>query len=189
MNRRRSLLHSITSIPDNYLKINAYAQSCENMFTDVSVPEEFTIDTTSLLGFCSFNKLFYTTNSYIQTPVTLNIIGGTSKIKDFSLWLCRRSGIETINGELDFSNCTQLDRPFIYCSALKNISVKPGSIHTDFDISSTSVLTSESIESIIGGLADGESHTLKLNTNQNITQIQSDAVSAKGWTLSGGAVQ
>lgn len=57
-----------------------------------------------------------------------------------------------------------LDRPFIYCSALKNISVKPGSIHTDFDISSTSVLTSESIESIIGGLADGESHTLKLNT-------------------------
>ncbi len=61
MNRRRSLLHSITAVPDNYLKINAYAQSCENMFTDVSVPEEFTIDTTSLLGFCSFNKLFYTT--------------------------------------------------------------------------------------------------------------------------------
>lgn len=189
MNRRRSLLYSITSVPDNYLKINAYAQSCENMFTDVPVPKEFTIDTTSLLGFCSFSKLFYTTSSYIQTPVTLNIIGGTSKIKDFSLWLCRRPGIETINGELDFSGCTSLDRPFLYCSALKNISVKPGSIHTDFDISSTSVLTSESIESIINGLASGESHTVKLNTNQKITQIQSDAVSAKGWTLSGGAVQ
>ena len=54
-------------IADNYLKVNAYAQSCENMFTDVSVPEEFIIDITSLIGFCSFNKLFYTTGSNIQT--------------------------------------------------------------------------------------------------------------------------
>lgn len=189
MNRRRNLLYTRISVPNDYLKVNAFAQSCENMFNDVSVPEEFTIDISSLIANCSFYRLFYTTGAYISSPVILNIIGDSSKINNFNLWLCRRSGIETINGELDFSNCTQLDRPFIYCVALKNITIVSGSIHCDFDISSTSVLTSESIESIIGGLADGESHTLKLNTNQKITQIQSDAVSAKGWKLSGGTVQ
>lgn len=178
-------------IADNYLKVNAYAQSCENMFTDVSVPKEFIIDITSLIGFCSFNKLFYTTGSNIQTPVTLNIIGSTSKIKDFGLWLCRRSGIETINGELDFSNCTQLDRPFIYCETLKNITIVSGSIHCDFDISSTAVLTNESVQSIVDGLADitgSATHTVKFNANQLITQAQSDMVSAKGWALSGGSI-
>lgn len=177
------------SIPDNYLKVNAYAKSCSGMFSNASVPDEFTIDVSSLLSNCSLSNLFYTSGQYIQTPVVINIIGDTSKISNFDLWLCRRTGIETINGDLDFSSCTSIDRPFLYCSALKNISVKPGSIHTDFDISSTSVLTSESVESIIGGLADGESHTLKLNTNQSITQSQSDAVLAKGWTLSGGIIQ
>lgn len=175
-------------IADNYLKVNAYAQSCENMFTDVPVPKEFIIDITSLIGFCSFNKLFYTTGSNIKTPSILHIIGSTSKIKDFSLWLCRRSGIETINGELDFSGCTSLDRPFLYCSALKNITVKAGSIHIDFNISSTSVLTSESIDSIVGGLASGETHTLSLNSNQPITQAQADIITGKGWTLSGGLI-
>lgn len=176
------------TLPDNYLKINAYAQSCENMFTDVTVPEVFTIDLTSLIGSCSLNKLFYTTGKTIQTPVKLNLIGSTEKINNFDLWLCRRPGIETINGELDFSGCASLDRPFLYCSAPKNITVKAGSIHIDFNISSTSVLTSESIDSIVGGLASGETHTLSLNSNQPITQAQADIITGKGWTLSGGLI-
>lgn len=181
-------MNTRVSLPDNYLKVNAYAQSCVNMFTDVSVPEEFTIDVSSLIGNCNFSNLFYTTQAYIETPVKINIIGSTSKINNFSLWMCRRTGLETINGELDFSGCTSLDRPFLYCAALKDITVKAGTIHIDFNISSTSALTSDSIDSIVGGLANGEAHTIMLNANQPITQAQVDAITAKGWTLSGGLI-
>ena len=188
MNRRRSLIGTILNIPDNYLKINAYARSCSSMFVDVVVPEEFIIDTKSLINQCSLNQLFYTTGAYIPTPIKLKIIGSTEKISNFNLWMCRRTGLETIDGELDFSAVTSFDRPFLYCSALKNITIKPESIHTDFDISSTAALTADSINSIVGGLASGEAHTLKLNAKQPITQEQVNTISAKGWTLSGGFI-
>lgn len=192
MNRRRSLLSvSKINVPDNYCVVNTYATSLQNMFQNAILPDEFTIDFSTLKDSCSISRLFYTTKDYIQTPVVLNIIGDTSKINDYTLFLCRRSGIETINGTLDFSNCTTLDRPFLYCSALKNITVANGSIHADFDISSTSVLTNESVQSIVDGLADiteTASCTVTFNANQLITQAQADGISAKGWTLSGGLI-
>lgn len=196
MNRRRSLLSvSKINVPDNYCAVNAYAamlgSSGGGMFQDTILPEEFTIDFSALKDSCSIAKLFYTTKDYIQTPVVLNIIGDTSKISSYNLFLCRRSGIETINGTLDFSNCTTLDRPFLYCSALKNITIANGSNHTDFDISSTSVLTNESIQSIVDGLADitgSSALTVTFSSNQPISQAQADNISAKGWTLSGGLI-
>ena len=110
---------TILNIPDNYLKINAYARSCNSMFVDVVVPEEFIIDTTSLMNQCSLSQLFYTTGAYIPSPIKLKIIGSTEKISNFNLWMCRRTRLEIIDGELDFSGVTSFDRPFLYCSALK----------------------------------------------------------------------
>lgn len=196
MNRRRSLLStSKISVPDNYFYVNAYTNNLGSVyggvFTDTELPYEFTIDFSALKDYCSISNIMYTTGSYIKTPVVLNIIGDTSKISNYNLFLCRRSGIETINGILDFSNCAVLDRPFLYCSALKNITVANGSIHIDFDISSTAVLTNESVQSIVDGLADitgSTTHTVKFNANQPISQSQADSISAKGWTLSGGSI-
>lgn len=183
------------NVPDNYCAVNAYAtmlgSSEGGMFQDATLPNEFTIDFSALKDSCSIAKLFYTTKDYIQTPVVLNIIGDTSKINNYALFLCRRSGIETINGMLDFSNCTTIDRPFLYCSALKNVTIANGSIHTDFDISSTSVLTNESVQSIVDGLADitgSSALTVTFSLNQPISQAQADNISAKGWTLSGGSI-
>lgn len=183
------------NVPDNYCAVNAYAtmlgSSGGGMFQDIMLPDEFTIDFSALKDSCSIAKLFYTTEDYIQTPVVLNIIGDTSKISSYDLFLCRRNGIEIINGTLDFSGCATLDRPFLYCTALKDITIANGSIRTDFDISSTAVLTNESVQSIVDGLADitgSATHTVKFNANQPISQAQADNISAKGWTLSGGSI-
>lgn len=196
MNRRRNLLSvSKISVPDDYFYVNAYTNNLgsvyRGVFKDAELPYEFTVDFSSLKNTCSITRLFCTTERPIQTPVVLNIIGDTSKINDYTLFLCRRNGIETINGTLDFSNCTTLDRPFLDCSALKNITVANGSIHANFDISSTSVLTNESVQSVVDGLADitgSASYTVTFNANQPITRAQADSISTKGWTLSGGLI-
>lgn len=195
MNRRRSLLQvSKVNVPDNYCAVNAYAtmlgSSGGGMFQDVTLPDEFTIDFSALKDSCSIARVFYGTRLNTSL-VVLNIIGDTSKINDYSLFVCRRTGLETINGTLDFSNCTTIDRPFLYCYALKDVTVASGSIHSNFDISSTSVLTNESVQSIVDGLADltgSSALTVTFSSNQPVTQAQADGINAKGWTLSGGLI-
>lgn len=178
------------NIPDNYCAINAYT-SVVPQFRDIELPETFIVDFSRLKQNCSAANMFYMSSQSEYSLKTLEIIGSTALITSFTLFLCRRAGIESINGVIDFSGCDSLDRPFLYCSVLKNITVANNSIHTDFDISATSVLTTESVQSIIDGLADvtgGTSYTITFNSNQIVTQAQADSIGAKGWTLSGGLI-
>ena len=108
-----------------------------------------------------------------------------------------------------FSNCTALktiEEPFDYSylsinsaetsihlfnntTALETIRVIPESIKKNFILAHTSVLTPESIQSIIDGLATVETaQTLTLNANLKILQSQVDNANAKGWTVAGGTV-
>lgn len=191
MNRRRSLLStSKISVPDNYCIINAYAVTAAEMFFNATVSETFTLDISNIKTSCPLYRMF-NSSRYNGTPVVLNILGDTSKINNFDTFLVRRNKLETINGVLDFSNCTKVDRPFLYCGALKNITIANSCIHFNFDISYTAVLTTESVQSVVDGLADitgSASYTVTFNAKQPITRAQADSISAKGWTLSGGLI-
>lgn len=196
MNRRRSLLSvSKISVPDDYFYVNAYTNNLGSVnggiFKDTELPYEFTVDFSSLKNNCSIERLFSTTQGFIYTPVIINFIGDTSKLNNYNLVFLRRPGIEEINGVLDFSNSTKNDRPFLDCSKLKKITIAKNSIHTNFDISSTAVLSNESVQSVVDGLADitgSASYTVTFNAKQPITRAQADSISAKGWTLSGGSI-
>ena len=59
--------------------------------------------------------------------------------------------LETINGEIDFSNVTNLGNILNSCYKLKDITIKPNSLKLSFSIPSP-VLSAESIQSTIGGL-------------------------------------
>lgn len=96
--------------------------------------------------------------------------------------------LETINGELDFSNVTNIGYIFRYCDRLKDIAIKPNSVSLSLAIPSL-VLSAESIQSIIDGLATVETaQTLTLHANLKILQSQVDSANAKGWTVAGGTV-
>jgi hypothetical protein len=74
------------------------------------------------------------------------------------------------------------------CNNLRKISFVAESIKWSMTFTST-VLSAESIQSIIDGLATVETaQTLTLHANTKILQSQVDSANAKGWTVAGGTV-
>lgn len=96
--------------------------------------------------------------------------------------------LETIQESLNFSKITSNVNCFRETISLVNVRFVPESIKISITIPSP-VLSAESIQSIIDGLATVETaQTLTLNANLKILQSQVDAANAKGWTVAGGTV-
>ena len=104
------------------------------------------------------------------------------------------TALKTIEEPIDFSylsvNSTENSiHMFSNTTALETIRIVPESIKKHFLLASTSVLTPESIISIIDGLATVETaQTLTLHADVKILQSQVDSANAKGWTVAGGTV-
>lgn len=95
--------------------------------------------------------------------------------------------LKYIRGVLDLSNITDTANMFRYCSRIEEIRFSPLSIKVSLDIPSL-VLSDESIQSIIDGLADltgqtAQTLTLHATVGNKLTQTQKDAISAKNWTV------
>ena len=107
--------------------------------------------------------------------------------------------LETIKGILDVSNVTSLSESFAQCKNLKNIRFVEGSIKATISFSSSSLLTIESLKSIINGLCDYSGtenegvHKLSLHADSKALLEAEGAtapngltwleyISAKGWT-------
>ena len=88
-----------------------------------------------------------------------------------------------IYGDIDFSSATSAANIFYVSPSLKDISFVPETIRISIAIPSA-VLSSESIQSIIDGLARVETaQTLTLDASIALTDEQKTAISDKGWTL------
>ena len=111
-----------------------------------------------------------------------------SKATNLEHAFSRNDLLETIQEPLNFSSATKVSDCFTNCTALKNIRFVPESIKISIIIPS-SVLSAESIQSIIDGLAlVTTAQTLTLHANAKILQSQVDSANAKGWTVAGGMV-
>ena len=93
-----------------------------------------------------------------------------------------------IIGELDFSLSTNNSTFLSGCSALEEIRFVAGCLKVNTNFSPCSKLSSDSIQSIIDGLADltgqtAQTLTFHKDVAAKLTQAQMDAISAKNWTL------
>lgn len=96
--------------------------------------------------------------------------------------------LREIIGEFDLTNCTNVQRAFEYCARLETVRFTPGSIQISLGFAQSAMLSDETIQSIIDGLADmtgGTAQTLTLHADvgAKLTEEQKAAVAAKNWTL------
>lgn len=98
--------------------------------------------------------------------------------------------LKEILGELDFGNgtATSYINTFYNCSSLETVRFKQGSIKLSLSFAQSSLLSSESIQSIIDGLADltdetAQTLTLHADVKAKLTEEQTTAITAKNWIL------
>lgn len=99
-----------------------------------------------------------------------------------------RYSLQTIVGELDFSECepNQQQNSFNGCTSLIEVRFTPESIKQNLAFTQSSQLSDESIQSILDGLANvTETRTLTLHSEvyAKLTEEQKQSTTDKGWTI------
>lgn len=112
------------------------------------------------------------------------------KVTRITLGFNGRYSLQTIVGELDFSECepTQQQNPFNGCTSLIEVRFTPESIKQNLAFTQSSQLSDESIQSILDGLANvTETRTLTLHSEvyAKLTEEQKQLATDKGWTITG----
>ena len=169
---------------DNYCYLNKYIT--EVRIND-ALPEEYTLEIPDGALIRSFYNTFYSAPND-NSVQHITIVGSTGLITNWGTTFCRRKALTTITGELDFTSATSIDRPFIDCSALVSMRFKSESLKKTMAINSSPNLDTETLASIINGLADltgGTAQTLTLHATAkaNLTAEQLAAATAKNWTI------
>ena len=94
----------------------------------------------------------------------------------------------SILGEFDFSSLVNCNASFEDCFALQDIRFKAGTLSKSLGMVNSGMLTDESIQSILDGLADltggtAQTFTFHATVGARLTEAQKAAVTAKNWTL------
>ena len=127
-------------------------------------------------------------NSCFQKCKQLEYVKGlnTSKGTNFGWVFANCSSLKIIENPLDFSSATSTTlNPFGGCNALEEIRLVPETIKVSIDIRSP-VLSDESIQSIIDGLATVETAqtlTLHKDVKAKLTEEQLATITNKNWNL------
>lgn len=114
----------------------------------------------------------------------IEIVGDTTCIYSFNAFT-ECTALETINAEL---NVTMSGLQFNKCYALENIRFAEKSILKTVSFATNGNLSSESIQSIIDGLADltggtAQTITLHVDVKAKLTEDQISTITGKNWTL------
>lgn len=116
---------------------------------------------------------------------SVDFVNSTSKVTNFSGLFAGKTVLETAKG-LDLSSATNLASMFASCSNLKNITFVENSIKINFNLGSSSLLSDESIQSLINGLATVETAqnlTIHNDVATKLTDEQKATISSKNWNI------
>lgn len=94
--------------------------------------------------------------------------------------------LKTIIGELDFSPAQSTTNAFNGCALLENVTLKKDTVNVNISFHLSPLLTDDSVQSIIDGLATVETaQTLTLNAKvkAKLTDEQIATITSKNWTL------
>lgn len=191
---------------NNYIGVSAkrkiFKSDYEGVQEEFVLPKTDFSSATSLHNFC-INSYVTDIPFYIDSPNCTSIyaaFSGTSKLKHMvgmntskvtrSYNSFYNSALEVIDEPFDFSSIPDSNNTpnFNNCRNLREIRFVPESLPFGLSISASSLLSAESIQSIIDGLADltgGTAQTLTLNATvkAKLTQTQLDTITGKNWSL------
>lgn len=156
------------------------AQQIYRMFNNAKKLKKVTFD---------FAKV--TTNGYevFRDCASLETVEATNttNITNFSLWCNGCSSLKSVK-TLDFTKATNVSNMFTGCTALEEVEIVAGTLKTSLSFADSPLLSSESIQSIINGLADltgqtAQALTLHASVKARLTDEQIATITSKNWTL------
>ncbi len=127
------------------------------------------------------------TNDKTLKHLTLNV--DLSNAKRFNNMLTKIHALEIIDGTpINLSSATNINNIFSLCSALKEVRFVANTIKLSITFAESDKLSTDTIQSIIDGLADltgGTAQTLTLHANvgAKLTDEQKATITAKNWEL------
>jgi hypothetical protein len=142
------------AFPENYeLTLNVpYVKSLGNAFNGARNIKKLTLIGNTAENLVSFNRAFRSCLSIEIIDLTeFNAKPSTIDMASYS-----NSALREILGEIDFSECTNMNSAFQGCTNLEKITPKANSIKISIGFPSSSKLSATSIQSIIDGLATVE---------------------------------
>ena len=134
------------------------------------------------------SSLFSLASDIIPDKIKKITFSPKVKVTRITLGFNGRSSLQTIVGELDFSECepSRQQNPFNGCTSLIEVRFTPESIKQNLSFAQSSQLSDESIQSILDGLANVPT-TQKLFLNSEVyaklTEEQKQSATDKGWTI------
>lgn len=126
-------------------------------------------------------------NNTFGTLEEVEILGNTSKVTNW-YFAFANTVAKRIIGELDFTSATNVGDIFRSTRGITEIRIKPLTLHISMSVATLAELSTESIQSIVGGLADltgQESQTITFHTDvkTKLTDGQISTITNKNWTL------
>ena len=178
------------------LNLDSITNSLANLFQIIdeesrnTTVEHITINCPAVLA--SINQIFYCQYPYTdETLKTLTLNIDTKNCTNFLNAFTQMRALEIIDGSpLDFSSVTSANNTnaFPNCVSLKEVRFVPNSIKVSIKFANSNLLSTDTIQSIIDGLADltgGTVQTLTLHATVGgkLTETQKATITAKNWTL------
>ena len=173
-----------TSVKDVSMFDFSAVQNMSNAFASTKI-EEIELDATN---FINMNSTFRLCRD-LKRVVIKNMNSKTTSVTGMCAFC---TSLESIEG-LDFSGCTsKIDIGsgdgivFRDCSLLKEVRIVENSIKVSINFGFCPLLSAESIQNIIDGLATVETAktlTLHANVKTKLTQTQLDTITGKNWNL------
>lgn len=182
MNRRRILLNTEGYDPDQYFKVPRYATRTANMFRSSYQLTDFTLD------FSIAENLAYCDMMFQQSSAkTIKIIGQPAKKIGASGMFREEYSLTAITGTpFDGTKMSSYSEAFVYIPKLTEIRFVPNTISESIKLTHSPLLSNESIQSIIDGLATVTTTctlTLHATVKAKLTDEQKQIVESEGWTI------
>lgn len=170
--------------PEQYFSVPRFATRTSQMFREASKLTNFTLD------FSVAENLAYCNTMFQQSSAkTIKIIGWSQKRIYAQDMFREEYSLTAITGTpFDGTKMYSYLAAFIYMPKLKEIRFVPNTLSESIKFSHSSVLSDESVQSIIDGLADLTGKTAQIiyfhtSVVKRLTDKQLQQISSKNWAI------
>lgn len=174
---KTNLSYAFMQCTSNYcplFKVNPKVISVFQMFMNSKIKEIPELDLSNITDMGLF-----ATHSTVEKIKIKN----TGKVNDvqfafYNIQKCQEISL------LDFTSVTNANQTFDYSPSIKELRFVKNSIHISISFKSQGLLSTESVQSIINGLATvTTAQTITFHKDIALTDAQKQTINEKGWTL------
>lgn len=174
---KTTLSYAFIQCQSNYcplFKVNPQVTSVYQMFMNSQIKEIPELDFNNIT-----NMGFFATHSKVEKIKIKN----TGKVNNVELAFYNLHKCQEIS-LLDFTSVTNANNTFNYSPSIKELRFVKNSIHISISFESQGLLSTESVQSIIDGLATvTTAQTITFHKDIALTDAQKQTINEKGWTL------